>query len=208
MPQLLTHSSAGGVHAQLLRALDEVAGEADRPLTQLVGVLPRCRHDSTLPWVQARTETGDASPGRASRCGGAGDRRTVERWRPRRRRGSAARSCRAAPTSRGSSAPRPYVPPTQEDGAGLEVDVDPCEWGCRGGHGLQRGALRGAGDAGGGRVEPGAAASLALPRSRHTAHVKTSRRPWGSVVVRRAGGRGNRRGRLVRRSRVPADVPG
>ncbi len=45
------------------RAGDEVAGEADGPLTQLVGVHRRCRHDSTLPWIQARYETGDGSVG-------------------------------------------------------------------------------------------------------------------------------------------------
>ena len=38
------------------------AGSWARPLPQLVGVLPRCGHDSTLPWLRARYETGDGSP--------------------------------------------------------------------------------------------------------------------------------------------------
>src|SRR3954451_24625893 len=40
-PQLLTDPPAGGVDTQLLRPVDQVEREADRPLTQLVGVLPR-----------------------------------------------------------------------------------------------------------------------------------------------------------------------
>jgi hypothetical protein len=65
--------------ALLLAGLQD---QPDRPLTQLIRVLPRCWHDTTLPWPQALHETGDGSQrcptGRAARrCGSA---RTGAGW--------------------------------------------------------------------------------------------------------------------------------
>jgi hypothetical protein len=40
-----------------LRTVDQIEREADRPLTQLVGVLLQCRHCSTFPWLQCLRQT-------------------------------------------------------------------------------------------------------------------------------------------------------
>src|SRR5260370_34477781 len=49
-PQLAAHLAAGRRHAGLL-VLDQVQHQPDRPVTQLVRILPCCSHLPTLPWI-------------------------------------------------------------------------------------------------------------------------------------------------------------
>src|SRR5918995_2328277 len=64
-PQLLTDTPAGGVDRQALTVLvDQVAHEANRTRPNLVGILPRCRHDSHLPWARSLHQSqGGSLPG-------------------------------------------------------------------------------------------------------------------------------------------------
>src|SRR5262249_35564776 len=65
-PQLAAHLPAGSRHAGLL-ILDQVQHQPDRPVTQLVRILPCCSHLPTLPWIGSLHKTrGDSSSQRAA----------------------------------------------------------------------------------------------------------------------------------------------
>src|SRR5207245_2162814 len=60
-PQLAAHLPAGGRHAGVL-VLDQVQHQPDRPVTQLVRILPCCSHRPTLPWIGSLHKTrGDST---------------------------------------------------------------------------------------------------------------------------------------------------
>ena len=55
-PQLAAHLPAGRRHAGVL-ILDQVQHQPDRPVTQLVRILPCCSHRPTLPWIGSLHKT-------------------------------------------------------------------------------------------------------------------------------------------------------
>src|ERR1700739_4827608 len=62
-PQLAAHLPAGRRHAGVL-ILDQVQHQPDRPVTQLVRILPCCSHRPTLPWIGSLHKTrGDSTAG-------------------------------------------------------------------------------------------------------------------------------------------------
>jgi hypothetical protein len=65
-PQLAAHLPASRRHAGVL-ILDQVQHQPDRPVTQLVRILPCCSHRPTLPWIGSLHKTrGDSRHQRAA----------------------------------------------------------------------------------------------------------------------------------------------